>query len=366
MRVFQVIYSFAVGGSEVVVLNIVKNMGNATVHGVASLEFSGPLREQFDNNGATTWVINRKPREYIAPMYRIWKALYCFKPDVIHTHHLYQLVYTVIGALLTNTPIIHTEHEYASLMNSKSIFLLKFLSFFCRYVTGVNDETAEFLRNRVKVSHDKLKTIVNGVKLADYPTTMNIDFSQKTHSATMVIGIVARLDPVKNHEMLLNAFRMVVDVVPQVRLWIIGDGVLRNYLEELVENLQLSGAVKFFGNRSDVPQLLACMDLLALASSSEGLPMSILEGMAAGKPIVATDVGGVATVVQPDITGLLVPSGDADAMAKALIYLLLNPDQMQRMGANARKLVEEKYDIETMMKEYLRLYSDHGACVCAG
>jgi len=356
MRVMQVIYSFDVGGSEIVACNIALNMKNDVVHGVAALESDGPLRQTLDNRGIHTWVINRQPNERIRPMLRLWKAMRNFRPDVIHTHHLYELIYALPGALFTGASIIHTEHEYYSLMTPKASFLLRHLSRFCRAVTGVNEETSTFLKEKVGIPFQKVYTVVNGINLERYGHCCPERTALGLAENDLIAGIVARLNQIKDHPMLLRAFRIVKDKLPQAKLLIIGDGTTRPQLEQLTTELELGETVRFLGTRSDVPELLSCIDIAVLSSREEGLPLSILEAMAAGKPVIATDVGGISTVVRPCETGLLVPAGDSKAMASALLTLFANPDSANQMGRTGRRLIEQNYDLKETLSQYISLY----------
>jgi len=356
IRVMQIIYSFQVGGSEVVAHDIAMNMNDNVVHGLVALESTGVLRQKLIDAGISTWVIAKETGERIGAMVRIWKAMREFKPDVIHTHHLYELLYAWPGALLTRTQIVHTEHEYFSLKNSKAFFRLRLLSCLCRAITGVNEETSAFLKNDIGISATKVHTIPNGINLKQYELVRS---NRKLFGLTgndLVVGIVARLHKVKDHQMLIHAFRLVVYKLPQTKLLVIGDGPTRQQLESLVSELQITDKVFFLGICSDIPELLSCLDVVVLSSLEEGLPMSILEAMASGKPVVATEVGGVPTVVRTGQTGLLVPVGDSEAMATALTSLLTEPDIAEKMGCNGRKIIEKYYDLKQSLAKYRILY----------
>lgn len=354
----QIIYCLGVGGSESVARDIALNMTDNMVHGVAALESDGPLRQTLGANGVLTWIINKQPHERVRPMLRLWKAMRGFKPDVVHTHHLYELFYAWPGALLTGARIIHTEHEYYSLMSPNACFRLRQLARLCRAVTGVNEETSAFLREKVRIPAKKVHTVVNGIDIERYKTSTLSRQALDLAENDLVTGIVARLEPVKDHAMLVQSFRMVLDKLPQAKLLIIGDGSERHNLEQLVDELDLEGHVRFLGIRSDIANLLACMDVVALSSREEGLPLCILEAMAAGKPVVATEIGGIPTVVRHGETGLLVPSGDAHAMATALLTILNDAGQGSRMGKNGRQLIEQRYDIKKSLAIYQSLYKN--------
>jgi glycosyltransferase involved in cell wall biosynthesis len=355
MNVMQVIYSFGTGGSESVAKDIAINMKNHTTHSVTALESDGPLKQILNDAGIQTFVINKRPGEKFSPMLRLWKAMKEFEPDVVHTHHLYELFFAWPGALLSGARIIHTEHEYYSLMAPKVRFRLHLLSKICNAVTGVNEETSEFLSKNVGI-RNKVFTVVNGIDLTRYRSISRNRNAVGLKEDDKVIGIVARLTPVKDHVTLLKAFRIVTELIPEAKLLIVGDGVARPHLESLTKYLALDSSVIFLGNRHDIPELLSCMDVVALSSKEEGLPLSILEALAASKPVVATKVGGIPRVVTPGETGLLVPPEDALSMANAIVSLLTNKDQAKQMGKNGRKLIEKKYDLKNSIDKYYSLY----------
>lgn len=356
MRVMQVIYSFGVGGSEVVAKNIALNMTGDVEHGVIALEIDGPLRQTLEGAGVRTWVIDKQPNERLRPMWRLLKAVQDFKPDVIHTHHLYELFYAWPGALLTGAHIVHTEHEYYSLMSTRACFQLRQLARFCGAVTGVNQETSAFLVQKVGIPSIKVHTIVNGIDLGSHVGDRQTREAFGLSEQDLIVGIVARLELVKDHSMLLRAFQRVVARLPRAKLLVIGDGSERPNLECLAQELGISGHIHFLGIRTDVPELMASMDLVVLSSKQEGLPLCILEAMASSKPLVATNVGGIPSVVIPDETGLLVPSGDVESMASALLYMLLNPDKAKHLGRNGRGMIEKYYDLKKTLASYHTLY----------
>ncbi len=337
--------------------DIALNMTECCTHGVAALEHDGPLRQVLEAGQVATFLIDKKPTERFSPMLRLWRAMRQFKPDVVHTHHLYELFCAWPGALLSRTRIVHTEHEFFSLMSSKACFRLRQLSRFCSAVTGVNEETSAFLRDKVGIPAHKVHTVVNGIDLARF---QQADLDRKALGLSeddLVAGIVARLHPVKDHPMLLNAFRLVVDQESRAKLLIIGDGAERDKLEQQVVQLGLGEQVRFLGSRSDVPDILQCLDVFVLSSKEEGLPLCILEAMASGLPVVATNVGGIPTVVRPDENGMLVDPEDSRAMANALLSLFNDKKQRVRLGMNGRRLVEQRYNLKKSIAAYHSLYS---------
>jgi glycosyltransferase involved in cell wall biosynthesis len=354
----QVIYSFMIGGSEIVALNLCLNSKDRLIHSVASLEMTGPLQDHFKSHDINTFVINKQPEEIISPMLRLWRAMQIFKPDIVHTHHYYQLFYAWPGAVLAGAKIIHTEHEYYSLMNDTVCFRLRNISKFCKYVTGVNEETSIFLKNVVGIPEKKVFTIPNGIDFNKFSNSSIARSDLGLSSEDFVIAVVARLHPVKDHPTLLKAFRLLVNECPRAKLLIVGDGDERQCLNLLVKELCLVEQVKFLGVREDIPAILSCVDLVTLTSVEEGLPMCILEAMAAGKPVVATNVGGLSSVITDGENGFLIPPQDVQKLFEALIKIFDDKKTARRMGLVGKGVIESRYDLSSSIEKYVSLYSN--------
>jgi glycosyltransferase involved in cell wall biosynthesis len=144
--------------------------------------------------------------------------------------------------------------------------------------------------------------------------------------------------------------------LPRTVLLIVGDGPLRTELESLTANLQLQDHIKFLGARSDIPELLSVMDVFVLSSFSEGLSLTLIEACAAAKPIVATNVGGNAEIVEHESNGLLVPSDRSEALAKAILEILTDEVKARLMVEKGRKKFDEKFTLDVMVKKYEDLY----------
>ena len=282
-----------------------------------------------------------------------------FKPDVVHTHHLNQLFYATIAAKLTGARIIHTEHEYFSLQNRRSIGMLRFLAHFCYKVTGVGNNVTEFLATAVGIPRSKLQTIPNGIDVAAFIASSPLRREDFGFSAeTRIMGIVARLEQVKDHETLLQALKIIERSHHDLSLLIIGDGSLRLQLEDRCRALELKDKVRFLGLRTDISALLELIDIFVLCSREEGLPMSILEAMAAGKPIVATGVGSIPEVIIDGVNGVLVEPGDYEQLAASCLQLLNNPQQAEKLGSSARERLRELHDFSHSLSLYEKLFCE--------
>jgi glycosyltransferase involved in cell wall biosynthesis len=177
-------------------------------------------------------------------------------------------------------------------------------------------------------------------------------------SQTSVIGTAATLTKRKGHKYLFEAVRTLKERFPRLRLLVAGEGPQESELRELAPRLGLDKEIVFLGFRRDIPQLLNTLDAFALASLKEGLGVALLEAACAGRPIVATNVGGIPEIIKDGETGLLVPPADSRSLAEKLAYLIEHPEQARRLGANARAFVRDRFSVKVMVESYVRLY--HG------
>ena len=359
MKIVLALYSFDIGGSEVLGRNLalaLKKQGH--MPSLCAINHDGELSGELDRHQIPAIVINRKPGEYIRAMWRVWLSFRKLRPDVVHTHHLYVLVYCFLAAKLVGARLIHTEHEYFSLLNPKKKLMLRILSMFCDRVTGVEDTVTAFLEHEIGVIPTKLTTIRNGINVEQFTGVSALSRARFGISGDeSIIGIVARLEPVKDHITLLKAFSR-IRKENAAHLLIIGDGSQRKFLEQECNALGITNFVTFTGVRTDIPDLLKLIDIFVLCSREEGLPLSLLEAMASAKAIVATKVGAIPNIIQNNNTGLIVPSQSSDDLAHALVILLSNTQLALQLGASAQSFVKCEYDENYMVTSYIRVYSE--------
>jgi glycosyltransferase involved in cell wall biosynthesis len=173
---------------------------------------------------------------------------------------------------------------------------------------------------------------------------------------TLLVGFVGRLTTVKNPSLFVEAAGRVVQQLPQARFVFVGDGELRRALEEQAEALGLAGRIFFPGWQVDMPAVYADLDLLALTSLNEGTPVTVIEALATGTPVAATAVGGVPDVLEDQETGVLVPSGDAETMARAILKLLRAPDHARALARAGQEDVLERFDLARLVDDMSSLY----------
>ncbi|KRA42335.1 glycosyltransferase [Pseudoxanthomonas sp. Root630] len=292
------------------------------------------------------------------------RALIRQSPDaVVHTHNAMAHYYAVLASLgLPVRCMINTRHGMGDGPRpGRLAWLYRQSMRFTDYTVAVCDAARRrFAEDGVHPRHGLL-SVPNGIRLerfsrADPSARRALVAELELPAGSRIVGTVGRLQPVKDHALLLRAFAKVRVQVPEAVLVIVGDGPLRGALEAQAVQAGLADAVRFLGDRHDVPRLLAGMELFALSSSSEGYSIALLEACASGLPIVATDVGGNREIVRHGINGRLVPSGDIAAIATALIALLRSADQASAMGQAGYAWAQAEASFRTMAERYHGLY----------
>jgi glycosyltransferase involved in cell wall biosynthesis len=230
-------------------------------------------------------------------------------------------------------------------------------------VLSVSERLADRMARDVGFPRERIHTIRNGLDLAQW----GAGDRARTRAALgataddVLVLAVGRLVPVKNHALLLSAFAQARKNVTRGRLLIAGDGSLKTELEARIRSLGMEGDVTMLGERRDIPDLLAACDVFVLSSDSEGMSNTIIEAMAAGRPVIATDVGGNPELVADGDTGLLVDRGNADAMASAMVALASDAALRERMGTAGRERACRDFGVTRMLQDYERMYLDVAA-----
>jgi glycosyltransferase involved in cell wall biosynthesis len=223
---------------------------------------------------------------------------------------------------------------------------------------AVAESHGRFLVDKQRFPAHKVAVIRNGVDTERFAPRADVIAVRRElglGETDPVVGIVAALRPEKNHELFLEMARRVVAALPGARFLIVGEGPRRGALERLARDLGLQSHVLFLGSRGDVPRILAATDVFALTSHIEANPVSILEAMSVGRPVVATNVGSIHEAVTEGRTGFLVPPGDAPKFSERILQLLHAPLLGHSMGAAAREAVIHHWSIEAMVSGYERL-----------
>ena len=287
--------------------------------------------------------------------WRLYDLLRRERPTILHTWMFHaNIPGRVLGRLAGVPIVINSEHTMA-MERGWRYWLNRITHPWTDQVICVSPQVADFFVDHVGIPRQKIIFIPNGVdlqNLKDLPDKLQARARLALPPDQVLVGTVARLDPVKRLDVLLQALTSLSDVSAVV----VGDGPERVRLGEVSDRLKLTERVFFVGHQEDVWPWLAALDVFVLCSDWEGMSNALLEGMAAGLPVVATAVGGTPDVVVDGVTGLLVPPRDPPALAEAVVRLLRDPDLRHRMGEAGRHRVEEHFSLERMVGRTQALY----------
>jgi glycosyltransferase involved in cell wall biosynthesis len=358
VRVMQVTWGLVAGGAEMYAFTVAANLNEKIFRSfLCAIDKGGALEPEIKSKGIPYFVMNRRQGIDLKLMWRLYRLFKAHKIRVVHTHHFNQLFYSVLGAKLAGARIVHMEHSVEFLKRKRLALALKFLSRFCDKVLAIGSDGTRALKELAGIPERKLEIIRAGVDPANYAESKSAARAALGFSQTeKIVVIVARLFPEKNHKLLLEAFAEVVRQVEKARLVIVGDGVEERNIREEIQSLNLSQQVTMLGVRRDVARILAASDAFVLSSDREGLPIAVLEAMAAAKPVVATAVGDLPLVVKDGETGRIVPAKNSQALARALVEILGDEKKAMKMGKNALQAVDE-YSLQTMIAKFEALYS---------
>jgi len=308
----------------------------------------------------------------VKAFYKLYKIIKQERPDIVHTHTAKAGTLGRIGAKLAGVPIIlHTFHGHVLrgyFGKVKTWFFIQIEKALARISTRVitlSNELKKELTGMGIGDEKKIEVVPLGLELE--PFLKNEKYRGKFREElglsedTFLIGIIGRLVPIKGHRYFLQTAKAVSSqfsiLNSQLKFIIIGDGELREELETYAGQLGILNDVIFTGFRQDLPEVYADLDIVVLTSINEGTPVSVIEAMASGKPVVATKVGGVSSLVKDNVTGFLVKSGDVRSFSEAILKLLKNPEIRQKMGRKAREEVFPYYDVSELVKRIDCLYT---------
>jgi len=273
--------------------------------------------------------------------------------DIIHAHWTFSGLIGTFLKKIQRKSVVLTVHG-SDINNIPQKGLLKKLSIHTLKNVGQIIAVSSALKNKIAdfgISTNKISVIPNAVNINDFLA----GFKDTNEFKILFVG---RLVPVKGLEYLIEAMERVTKEIPQATLTIVGDGPLRKELEKVVEELSMQDKIRFAGMQphSKIPKYMQEADLFVLPSLSEGLPLVLLEAMAASTPVVTTNVGGIPDAVIDGETGILIPSKNTDALSKAIVSLLGDRIKQKVMGEKARKNIEERFVWSIVVDETLKVY----------
>lgn len=352
MKIAHVVDSMEVGGAETLVsqmCRLQREQGHETaVYAVASL---GSLGKQMRADGFFVQPqVGRHLADASLHFFRIFRSA---RPDVVHLHNPTPTIYAGPAARLAGVAsVVSTRHSLVARPRNLTMERkYRIAAKFCDWIVGICDATTENIREAGSAPDRKIVRVYNGT------LPMPREGAEvKLPKPGFTLLYIGRLEPVKNLGHLLEAFRRALDRFGNLHLWIVGDGTERARLVEISTNLHLQDNVTFWGQQMDVAPFLLSADAFVMSSVSEGLPMSLLQALSVGLPAVVTDVGGMGEVVRFAGAGAVVPVGDPEAMASAMVRMASRADERQAFAQNAASAFEAHFTLSAVVREYESLY----------
>ncbi len=365
----QLLHSLTVGGAEVLAARLGRQLHERYRFVYVCLDELGLLGEQLRGEGFPVHVLGRKPGVDGRLTFRLARLLRQEGVDLIHAHQYTPFFYGLTARLLyRRPPVLFMEHgrAFPDYPRRKRMLANRLLLERRDRVVGVGEGVRQALIRNEGIPAGRVEVVYNGIDVDAFAKEVHDRDAVRRELAVaaddFVVLLVARLDPLKD---LATAVRTVERVARQharFRLLLVGEGPERGLVEGLVREKTLQEHVRLLGLRRDLAQLYAAADLFLLTSVSEGIPVTVLEAMAAGLPVVATNVGGLPEIIEDGHTGLLTSAGDDAALAERIVQLLKDAASRERLADAGRAHVRAHFTEAQMHAGYERLYREmlHG------
>lgn len=363
--VCQLVHSLHVGGAEILARRLGEGLADRFRMVFACLDERGTMAAELVQSGYTVEVLRRGNGLDLGCARRLARFLGEQQVDIVHAHQYTPFFYAAVARLLgRRRPILFTEHgrAYPDYPRRKRVVFNKMMLRRGDRLVAVGEQVRQALVENERFAAHRIETIYNGVNLQRFAEHRNASLLLRQEfrlpADAHIVMQVARLDPLKDHHTALAAVAALRRRgVNNVHLVMVGDGPLREAIVAEIERQNLADRVHLLGLRSDVPALLREADAFLLTSVSEGIPLTLIEAMAARVPIVSTDVGGVREVVQHEETALLCPAGDAAGLASALQRVLGDPSLRARLCEAAAIRAETHFAEQRNHEAYAEKYS---------
>lgn len=387
LRVMQIIDNLDIGGAQEVVRTLAVYLAESDCSPVVCTLKDGALRQEIEEAGVPVVILPARRHSVLAfPWFvkdmlvlrkALGEAITTHRSEILQTHLLRSLDFLVLSLRWKTgvRKVFWTIHNYNFTLRREHLARYKWLlgpkrlayrllyrlgAYWVDGFIAVSDEVRTSILENIGPVDNKITTIANGVDVPRYQQPVDKRAIRRqlglAGDARLLI-MVGTFKEQKGHCYLVQSASSLLPNFPELHILLVGDGELRDRLELQVEALGLSERIHFLGNRSDVPELLAASDCFVLPSLWEGLPMALIEAMACGLPIVATEVSGSKQVMVSGETGLLVPPGDALQLTEALTRLLSDPAQAREMGTAARRRVETEFSARKQADEHVALFN---------
>ncbi|MEQ8765243.1 MAG: glycosyltransferase [Planctomycetota bacterium] len=359
-RVLFVIQGVELGGLEMVVRRIAEGLPREGYHcGIACFDTLGEMQPALEANGIEVFLEPRRPGLDWRYPFRLARRIREWRADVVHTHNATALFYGTLAARLAKVPAIYTEHDRQFPGRARTAVMNRWLARANHRIVTVSETLRESLIRHERFDPAHVEVIVNGVPDVGAPDPVDVARVRRElglSESSVVIGTIGRLDPIKSHAELIRSFRVIAERDDRRTLVIIGSGPEAEALRAVREECGLERSVLLPGERREIAPYLAAFDLFVLPSKSEGMPVALIEAMAASKASVSMDVGGVGEVVRDGVEGRVTPPADWRAFEEAVELVLGDAATREAMGRRARQRFEAELTLSAMVEAYRSVY----------
>ncbi|WP_158883348.1 glycosyltransferase [Rhodanobacter sp. L36] len=351
------------GGLERMVIELAK-VQHARGHRVRviCLYEPGTLAQELETLGIAVLACDKQPSLDLRALRRARRWIRSHNTEVLHTHNAVAHYHAVIASIGLGARIINTRHGMGgNQRGSRREWLFRRSLLLTDIVVSVCEAARTGAVKQGMLPAKKARVVPNGIRVESFRMASG-EMRERLHqlldlpARVQVIGTVGRLNWAKDQASLIRAFRLLHEREPDTALLLVGDGELRNELQQCAMDEQVAGSVHFLGDRNDVPELLGGLDVFALSSVSEGYSMALLEASAVALPIIATDVGGNSEIVKDGLTGTIVPARNVTALSDAMFAMLQQAELTASLAHGARAWVEQHGSVEAMAARYDELY----------
>jgi sugar transferase (PEP-CTERM/EpsH1 system associated) len=367
--IVHVIHHLVIGGLENGLVNLINHMPRDRYrHAIICMKDYSEFRRRITRDDVEVFAMHKRDGQDFGVMVRLYRLFCALKPALVHSRNLTALTSLLPATLAGVRFRVHGEHGRDERdpvgANVKYQWLRRLHRPLISHYVPLSRDLEAYLRDRIGVPETRITRIYNGVDTEKFTPAIGgrvpLPDERFRDRDLIIIGTVCRMQPVKDPCNLVQAFISLLSNMPEtrkkLRLAIIGDGPERPKVESLVRAADAEDLVWLPGPREDVASLMRGFDIFVLPSVAEGISNTILEAMATGLPIVATNVGGNGELVEAGVTGELVPARDPASLAKALLGYIENQPKRKAHGDAARSRVESLFSLPQMVKRYMNLY----------
>jgi glycosyltransferase involved in cell wall biosynthesis len=362
IHVLHITFDMRIGGTEQVIKNLIEERDKSRLDmSIFCLEEPiGPFGQMLIEQGISINSVQRKQGFDISLIKLIRKYIIQNKIDVLHCHQYTPWVYGTLASIGTGKKVIFTEHGrfYPDRSSWKRRYINPVLTRLTDHISAISQATKQALIDYEFIPEDRIHIIYNGIQplIADKKQSATLKSELGIPDASAILGTIARLDPIKNHQMMLAAFKLVLEHHPDCYLIIVGDGEERNRLEATSDSLGIKDKVIFTGYIEKPVNLLEAMDIFLLSSLSEGTSMTLLEAMSLKKSCVVTNAGGNSEIILDGVNGIVTENDNAEEFSNGIKTLLDDQSLRQQMQENAFDRFNNKFTAQKMLQNYESLY----------